>query len=404
MHQSFVEPIVIVGGGLAAVSFMSELRMGGYRGPIIAVTNETELPYDKPPLSKDYQVHANADSIRLDLTHATDIDWRRGVAASRLDLRHRELQLSDGGKVGYGTLVLAMGATPRELPNLRSAPVPVLTLRTLEDARRIRAAIGRGRRLVLIGGGVIGLELAATARGLGTDVTVIEAQRRVMNRCAPEALASAVATRHAEEGVDLRLGRQIAGFAGCDLLLDDGSRVKADAIVVAIGVTANDQIARDAGIACEDGIFVDGHGRTTAPGVYAIGDVTRRTNPVNGRVERIEAWANASGHGRATARGLLDPDAPPFREVPWYWSDQYDLRIQVAGSTGTEEIVRGTPGPRTRFTLIQVHEGRIVGAACTNNPREFTALKRTLAEGGAADIRALVDPALDLGRHLREKK
>jgi 3-phenylpropionate/trans-cinnamate dioxygenase ferredoxin reductase subunit len=397
-----IEPIVVVGGGLAAVSFMSELRTGDHHGPIIAVTDETELPYDKPPLSKDYQVHGNCDNIRLDLTNAPEIDWRRGVAVSRLDTRHREVQLSDGRKVRYGTLVLAMGATPRQLPALQSAPVPVLTLRTLEDARRIRAAIGEGKRLALIGGGVIGLELAATARGLGTEVTVVEAQRRVMNRCAPEALASAVAARHVEEGVDLRLGRQMAGFAGGDLLLDDGSRIRADAIVVAIGVTANDQIARDAGIACDDGIFVDGQGRTTAPGVYAIGDVTRRTNSVSGRFERIETWSNAYSHGRATAQSLLDPGAPPFRDVPWYWSDQYELRIQVAGSTSTQEIVRGTPGPRSKFTLVQVQRGRVVGVACMNNPREFTPIRRLLAEGGATDIRALGDPAVDLGRYLRE--
>ena len=402
MDRLLVEPLVVVGGGLSAVSLMGELRRKGYRGAITAITDETEPPYDKPPLSKEYQVHGNGDRIRLDLTHATEIDWRRGTPVARLDTLRREVQLADGRTLRYGTLVLATGASPRLLPALQSAPIPTFTLRTLDDARRIRAATGQGRRLALLGGGVIGLELAATARSLGTEVTVIEPQPRVMNRSAPPSLAAALAARHIQEGVDLRLSRRMTGFDGGDLLLDDGSRVKADAIVVAIGVAANDRIAREAGIACDDGIIVDGRGRTTAPGVYAIGDVTRRLNPVSGRFERIENWANASSQGRATAQALLDLDAPAYADVPWYWSDQYDLRLQVAGSTGVEEIVRGTPGPHSQFTLIQLQGGRVVGAACMNAPRDFMPLKHLLAAGGTVDARALADPAVDLKRQLRE--
>jgi 3-phenylpropionate/trans-cinnamate dioxygenase ferredoxin reductase subunit len=398
-------PVVVLGGGLAAVSFVGGLRSGGFGGGIVVVSDEVETPYDRPPLSKEFLREGVADKIRLDLSRARDVEWLRGTPACKVDTPRREVLLADGRSLGYGTLVFATGATPRRLPALQDAPMPVITLRTLDDAQRIRAGLAPGARLVVIGGGVIGLELAATARGLGATVTVIEALDRLMNRCASGTLAAVVARSHLERGVDMRLGRQVTGFDGHAIVLDDGARLEADLVVVGIGVVANDELARAADIACDDGIFVDRLGRTTCPGVYAIGDVTRQRNPVSGRFERIETWSNAQNQGLAVARTLLDPTATPYADIPWYWSDQYDLHIQVAGvSMGDDEIVRGDASVGAKFSLIQLHRGRVVGVTCMNNVREFSSLKRLLGNEALPDRAVLADPGTDLRKLLAARR
>lgn len=398
-------PVVVLGCGLAAVSFAGALRSGGFGGGIVVVSDEVEPPYDRPPLSKEFQRDGAADKIRLDLGRARDVEWLRGTPACQVDTRRREVLLADGRRLDYRTLVFATGASPRQLPALQEAPMPVITLRTLADAQRIRAALAPGSRLLVIGGGVIGLELAATARGLGATVTVVEALDRLMNRCAPGTLAQVVAQSHIDQGVDIRLGRQVTGFDRDAIVLDDGSLVQCDLVVVGIGVVANDQLARAADIACDDGIFVDRLGRTTCPDVYAIGDVTRQRNPISGRFERIETWSNAQNQGAALARTLLDPTAEPFAEIPWYWSDQYDLRIQVAGlSSGDEEIVRGKAAPGSKFSLIRLQRGRAVGVTCVNNAREFSSLKRLLGNVALPDRAALADPGTDLRKLLAPAK
>lgn len=394
---SDLAPVVVLGGGLTSVSFSGGLRSAGFEGSITVVSDEPEPACDRPPLSKEFLRDGDADKIRLDLSRAPAVEWLYGVAAQRVEPQAREVHLADGRCLNYGTLVFATGATPRLLPALQGASMPVLTLRTLGDAQRIRGALVPGARLLVVGGGVIGLELAATARALGVTVTLVEFMPRLMNRGASPTLAAFVARHHAEQGVDLRLGRSVTGFSGAQVELDDGSLIAADLVVVGIGVCANDALARDAGIACDDGIFVDGHGRTTCPNVYAIGDVTRQRHPVSGRFERIETWSNAQSQGLAVARALLDPAAPAYADLPWYWSEQYALRMQVAGlPQGDDEVVRGDMAAGDKFTLIHLLRGQIVGASCVNNVRDFTALKRLISSGARPDRAALADPATDL--------
>jgi 3-phenylpropionate/trans-cinnamate dioxygenase ferredoxin reductase subunit len=396
-NPSALAPIIVLGGGLASISFAGGLRSAGFQGGITVVADEPEPAYDRPPLSKDFLRDGDVEKIRLDLSHAPGVEWLRGVAAQRVATQAREVHLADGRCLNYGTLVFATGAAPRVLPALQGAPMPVLTLRTLGDAQRIRSGLQPGARLLVIGGGVIGLELAATARALGVAVTLVEFLPRLMSRGTSATLASFVARHHAEQGVDLRFGRSVTGFSKSHIVLDDGSRIAADLVVVGIGVTANDALARTAGIACDDGIFVDGRGRTTCPNVYAIGDVTRQRHPVSGRFERIETWSNAQNQGLAVARALLDPAAPPYGDLPWYWSDQYALRIRVAGLThGDDEIVRGDMASGEKFSLIHLLRGQVVGASCVNNTSEFTSLKRLITSGARPDRAALADPATDL--------
>lgn len=396
MNAAGDDPVVIVGGGLAGLSFANALRRASWPGRITIVGDEDVPPYDRPPLSKTFQNDGDADRIRLDTSLASDVDWQHGVAASRIDPTGRRLHLADGRALTYGSLVLATGARPRTLPALSGSAVPVLTLRTLDDARRIRGALAPGARLVIVGAGVIGLELAATARGMNAQVTVIEAQQSVMGRCASPTLAGFIAERHSQAGVRLLLGRTVAGWDGSELALDDGSRLAADLVVVAIGVQANDELALEAGIGCDDGIFVDGHGRTSSPHVLAVGDATRQIHPISGRVERIETWSNAQNQSTAAAKALLDPAALPYADVPWYWSDQYELRVQCAGlPQGDEEVRRGELASG-RFALIQLRRGRLVGAACVGNARDFGALKKLVGAGASVSLDQLADPATDL--------
>ena len=396
-NPSALAPIIVLGGGLASISFAGGLRSAGFQGAITVVADEPEPAYDRPPLSKDFLRDGDAEKIRLDLSLAPGIEWLRGVAAQRVDTQAREVHLADGRSLNYGTLVFATGASPRVLPALQGAPMPVLTLRMLGDAQHIRSCLQPGARLLVIGGGVIGLELAATARALGVAVTLVEFLPRLMSRGASATLASFVARHHAEQGVDLRFGRSVTGFSRSHIVLDDGSQIAADLVVVGIGVTANDAMARAADIACDDGIFVDGRGRTTCPNVYAIGDVTRQRHPVSGRFERIETWSNAQNQGMAVARAMLDPAAPPYGDLPWYWSEQYALRIQVAGLTnGDDEIVRGDMATGEKFSLIHLLRGQVIGASCVNNVRDFTALKRLINSSALPDRATLADPGTDL--------
>ncbi|WP_042877059.1 NAD(P)/FAD-dependent oxidoreductase [Cupriavidus necator] len=400
--QTKVFHVVIVGAGMAGVSVATRLRELGFAGAVTLVSQEEEAPYDRPPLSKQFLLDGDADAIRLQpealaAQALADIALIRGNPAVALDVRAREVRLGDGRGLRWDRLVLATGARPRVLPALARSP-RVQTLRTLEDARAIRQTLTLGARLLIVGGGPIGLELAAMGLRLDARVTLVEAADRLMTRSAPALIAEHLRRHHVDSGVDIRLGRSVAdapddGHA----VLDDGARVAADLIVVGIGVHANDELAVQAGLAADDGIFVDGFGRTTAPGVFAIGDVTRQRNPATGRFERIETWSNAQGQARALAAHLTDPDnAVPYAETPWFWSDQGELRLQAAGAiTGDEQAIRGDP-QSGRFSLIQWRDGRIVGVAAVNAARDFHMLRRLVAAGSRLRPEVLTDPQANL--------
>lgn len=390
------EPVVVVGGGLAALSFAGSLRRGGYAGPLTLVCDEVEPAYDRPPLSKGFIVDGDADRIRLDDRALSDVQWHRGRRAQAIDLAGRHLQLDGGQRLPWGTLVLATGTRPRELPTLVALQRPVLTLRTLADARRVRELLRPGCHLLLVGAGVIGLELAATARGLDVDVSVVEAQLRVMARGVPPSLSQFMQQQHRDAGVALHLGRAIAGSEPGAVLLDDGRRIEVDAVVVGIGVVANDELAAQAGLRCDDGVFVDGHGRSSAPGVLAVGDVARQVHPISGQVMRIETWSNAQNQASATALSWLQNGAAPYTDAPWYWSDQYQLRLQSVGVvSGQRELLRGDPA-EARFTLLQFDGARLVGAACINNAKDFGALRKIVGREFQASDAQWRDPATDL--------
>ena len=357
--------IVIVGASLAGLRAAEELRHRGFAGTVTVVGDETYEPYDRPPLSK--QVLAGAwglDRTALTVMHpdgvaGLDLDWRLGVRATGLDLAERRVLLAGGDDVGFDGLVIATGATPRELPGTETL-AGVHTLRTLDDALAVRAAIdGGARRVVVVGAGFIGAEVAATCRTAGCDVTILEALPVPLGRALGDEMGAVMGDLHRDHGVDVRLGVGVAGFEGGDRVthvrLADDTLLDADLVVVGIGVSPNTGWLEGSGVALDDGVVCDATTRV-APGIVAAGDVARWPSHRFGELLRVEHWDNAIAMGEHAARRLLadlagDPaDDPgstaPYDPVPWFWSDQYDRKIQLAGrSSGADEVqvVDGAP-------------------------------------------------------------
>lgn len=390
--------VVIVGAGLAGITVAESLRNSEFKGPVTLVSEELQAPYDRPPLSKQFMLDGDAAGVAIGTEIVRQVDFYQGDRIAKVDVGSKRVVFASGKELAWNKLVIATGASPHRLPLLETGPLPVFVLRTLDDAQRIRERLVPGARLVVVGGGPIGLELAVSARKLGADVTLIELASRLMGRCTSPFLAEFLVQHHARNGIHIRLGRMISCVHPDGAIeLDDATRIVADLLVVGVGVKANDALATQAGLASSDGVFVDTFGRTTAPDVFAVGDVTRQRNPVSGQFERIETWANAKDQAISVASGLLDARlAVPYTAVPWYWSDQGDLRIQAAGMPiGDEEVVRGDPD-NNRFLTLQLRRGTLVGVAAVNAVRDFGACKKLIAAGARIDRSKLADPATDL--------
>lgn len=389
--------IVIVGAGLAGVGVARGLRQLGHTGPITLVGDEAHSPYDRPPLSKQYLIEGDEAALSLAPEPLPDVSLLQGNPVVAIDLPARTVVLEQGAPMQWDRLVLATGTRPRQLPALTTSS-RVTTLRTLDDARLIRQRLVPGARLLVIGGGPIGLELAATAQQLGAHATVVEAAPRLMGRSAPALITEHLLQYHRAQGVDIHLGRTVVSVADNGLVTFDNSHIEhADLVVAGVGVVANDALAVAAGIATDDGIFVDGWGRTTALGVYAVGDVTRQRHPLSQRYERIETWSNAKGQAAAVAAAMFEPEgAKPYDDTPWYWSDQGALRLQCAGlPQGDTQALRGDPASGS-FVLLLWNAGRLCGVAAVNAARDFNLLRRLLASGSTLAPEVLAAPDANL--------
>jgi NADPH-dependent 2,4-dienoyl-CoA reductase/sulfur reductase-like enzyme len=391
-----METIAVVGASLAGLRAVETLRREGFDGRLVLVGAEPELPYDRPPLSKDF-LAGEADLDRLALRRTPyeelDLDLRLGTHADALDLGARELALDSGDRLAFDGLVIATGSTPRRLPGSPDLP-GIFVLRTLADAVAIRAAMADGPRVVVVGAGFIGSEVAATCRGRGLDVTVLEALPAPLVRGLGEVLGMVCGELHRDHGVDLRLGVGVAGFEGDGRVervrLDDGSAVDADVVVVGVGVAPVTDWLADSGLTIDNGVVCDGT-LLAAPGVVCAGDVTRWPNPLfGGELMRLEHWTNATEQGVAAARRLLYGDgvAPePFAPVPLVWSDQYDRKIQTVGSFRGDdemEVVHGSLVER-RFTAVFGRAGRLVGALGFSMPAKVMQYRRMIADGTGFD-------------------
>lgn len=356
---------VIIGAGECGTRAALALREAGYAGPVTLLGAEIHLPYERPPLSKD-AILAEAPAPKpiggADTLAGAGISFRPGVTVAAIDRAAHAVVLSDGSRLGYHRLLLATGARPRVLPVPGADGPNVAALRGLEDAARIRAALGHGRRLTVIGGGFIGLELAASARKLGTEVTVIEALPRLLSRGVPEEVASVLAARHEAEGVRLIFGARIVELTAAGVTLDGGISVPADLILVGIGAVPETALAEAAGLAIDNGVAVDDRLTTSDPAIFAAGDCAAFLHPGYGRRIRLESWRSAQEQGALAARNMLGADEP-VSAVPWFWSDQYDLTLQIAGlADGAITTVRRPVGEG--FVLFHLGpDGRLLAAS-----------------------------------------
>ena len=392
------ETVVVVGASLAGLRAAEELRRLGFDGRLVMVGAESHLPYDRPPLSKAVLAgEAEADDIvlRHQSSDDLDIDWRLGRRAVGLDVASRTIDLDDGERItGDRGVVIATGASPRQI-----AGVPALAgihqLRTLEDCLAIRADLDAGaRRLVVVGAGFIGSEVAATCRARHVDVTVLEALPAPMVRGLGPVLGEVLAGLHRDHGVDLRTGVGVAGVDGVDRVervrLADGSAVDADVVVVGVGVAPAAAWLEGSGLTIDNGVVCD-ESLVAAPGIVAAGDVCRWPNALfGGELMRLEHWTNATEQGIAAgARLLVDDDSEPmpFAPVPFVWSDQYDVKIQVAGHVRGDdrvEVVDGSLDER-RFVAAIGRGDRLVGAVGFSRPRVLMQYRRLVAEGTSWD-------------------
>ncbi len=359
--------IVIVGAGEAGGRAALELRRAGYAGRLTLIGEETHAPYERPPLSKAVIVEAEtlAPPTIGDGARLAELGVERiAGAGAAIDPKARSVELADGRRVAYDALVLATGARARALP-LPGAE-HVLTLRNFEEALHIRDRIRAARRVIVVGGGFIGLELAASARSLGREVTVLEADTRLLRRSTPERLAAALEARHGREGVEIVKGVRIARFeatTGGVVVHTDAGAHEADVVIAGVGATPRTELAAKAGLAIDNGIVVDAQLRTSDPHIFAIGDCASFPHPVfDGRRVRLEAWRNAFDQGAHVAQTLLGADAP-FAALPWFWSDQYDLTLQIVGlpEAGDTMVARDL-GDDAALLFHLDGQGRLVAA------------------------------------------
>ncbi len=405
--------IVIVGAGQAGVMTAEALRSGGYEGAVTMLGDEPHGPYHRPPLSKAWmagEIEAAQLVMRApEMLARKNITLRTGVTVKAIDRSARTVMLDDGSALPYTGLVLATGSTPRALPLPGGDAPGVLALRTRDDASaiadRLAACIEQQRPVVVIGGGFIGLEVAATARKKGLAVTVLEAAPRLLGRVLAPVLSDWYAELHRDHGVQLLLGAQVSAIEAdangvTGVKLADGSVVPAGLVVVGIGVSANHQLAQDAGLECDRGIVVDACGRTSDPRIVAAGDCTAR-RLADGSLIRLESVQNATEQGKSAAAALLGQDRP-FTATPWFWSDQYDKKLQMAGlSMGADGwAVRGDMAAGT-FTVYHFKGEKLIAADSVNASKDHLLVRKLLDAGVSPTREQAEDGAFDLSGLLK---
>ena len=399
------ERVVIVGAGQAGAQIAVSLRQLGFGGNITLLGEERQLPYQRPPLSKAYlsgEMPLERTWLRSEGYYAKHgIGLRLAVAAERILRDERTVVCTDGARVGYDALALCTGTRARRLGVPGTDLSGVFYLRTLADSDRIRAAVRPGSTAAIVGGGYIGLEVAASLRKLGCAVTVIEALERVMNRVVAPPVSAFFAVEHARHDVEVVTSAAVAALEGAGrierVVCADGRTFAADVAVIGIGAVPNDELARDAGLQVENGVVVDAFGRTSDPAIFAAGDVTNHPNALFGRRLRLESVHNAMEQAKAVARAIAgQPQA--YADVPWFWSDQYDLKLQIAGVGDPEDelILRGDPASRA-FSCLHLRGGRLVAIDCVNRGGDFLAAKKLIGAGAALERGRAADPDVPLG-------
>lgn len=400
-----IRSVAVIGAGLAGVSAAETLRHEGFDGTVTLIGAEPHLPYDRPPLSKEF-MRGEKPFEKIVLRSAAQlaeagIEVRLGRPVVELDLDGGSLLLAGGERVAADRVVLATGARNRRLPIPGLELDGVHALRTVDDAERIRAAARPGARAVLVGMGFVGCELAAALTHLGCQVTGVEMELQPLQRALGPEVGEVIAQLHRERGVELRLGQSVAAIEGdrgraIAVTTRSGLRLECDFVVAGLGVEPGVELAEAAGLAIEDGVLTDEYCRTSDDRVFAAGDVARHYHPVHGEHLRVEHWQNALRQGAAAARNLLGAGVP-YSDVHWFWSDQYDVNIQFAGHRDRWDrlVVRGNPALRD-FVGFYVRAGVVHAAVAVNRPRDLRRAIPLIASMTPVTPEELADERVDL--------
>jgi 3-phenylpropionate/trans-cinnamate dioxygenase ferredoxin reductase subunit len=399
------EVVAIVGTSAAGVSAAATLRTDGYRGRIVLIGDDVAAPYDRPLLSKGYLAGAIGFDKLLLRPEAywadNNVELRLGVRAVDLDVANRTLTLSDDSRVAADAVILATGGRSRELSVPGAELAGVFGLRTLADSAAIRAAAANAEHAVIVGMGFIGAEVAATLRGMGIEVTVVEPLSVPLERVLGERVGAVVGGLHAEHGVQMIFGDGVVGFDGDggrvrEVATSSGSRLKADMVIVGVGMVPDTALVADTAVELSNGILVDEFARSSVEGIYAAGDVANHFHPLYGRHVRTEHWTHAVDHGAVAARSALGT-AAPYDTVPWVWSDQYDLALQYAGMhTGWDAlVVRGDLDARDAIAFY-IRDEIPVAAVALNRGRDMRRALGILKRAQPVSVAALADDDTDL--------
>ncbi len=406
MSTSGTNGIVIIGAGQAASQAVMSLRSEGYEGPIRMIGDETEPPYQRPPLSKKFL----AGEIGFDRVELKPAEFYANAGcelllSTRVAAIERTKKLvltSDGREIAYDKLIIATGSRVREINVPGFDLEGVHYLRSVADVHEIQKNFKPGAKMVVVGGGYIGLEVAAVAKKHDISVTVLETAERVMARVVDPIVSHFYERVHREEGVVIRTGVTVAGFEGeggriTRVVSGEGESFPCDFVVVGIGIIPNTELAHDAGVTVENGIVVDEMTRTSDPDIYAAGDCTNHPNGVYGRRLRLESVHNAIEQGKTAAAAITGKDKP-YNQVPWFWSDQYDLKLQIAGlSTGyTEAVTRGNPAEGRSFAVFYLRDGVLIAVDAVNRAPEFMTARQLIAKQAKLDPKRLADESISM--------
>ena len=394
--------ILIVGAGQAAIQALDTLRRKGFSGQLTLVGEEPWLPYQRPPLSKKFLsggMEREKLLIRPQTFYAEHrVQTHLGRRAVEIDRRAQTVRLDNGTNIGYDGLLLATGSTPRHIPIPGANLAGVHVLRNIADVERIRSDLATSRKLVIIGAGYVGLEVASTAREMGLSVTLLEQTDRVLSRVTAPQVSSFYEAEHTTQGVQVICSTQVSALEGSQgrvrtVMCEDGSAHEADVVLVGIGVGPRDDLAQSAGLDCQNGIVVDQHCRTSDPNIYAAGDCTSHPSIHYGRRVRLESVDNAFEQASSAALNLLGTPTA-HDKVPWFWSDQYDLKMIIVGlSQGYDEaITRGSPASRS-FSVCYLREGELIAVDTVNSPKDQMAARKLVAARARPDRAKLTEPS-----------
>ena len=399
------EKCIVIGASHAGTTLALQLRREGWTGPITLISAEAELPYHRPPLSKDYlsgKKELDGISLRPEKAFAdNDIDLRLGKKVIAIDAAAHTVQFEDGSSEAYDKLALCVGSSVRKLPIERDFD-NLFYLRTAADAAKLRGKLSADQKAVVIGAGYIGLEIAAVMREMGLEVTVLEREDSLLPRVSADVMAGYLQKLHESHGVQFRLATSVAELKGeesvTQVVCDDGEEIAADLVVAGIGIEPNLELAQQAGVAVDRGILVNEYTHTSVEGIFAAGDCTVHPSQIYGRPLRLESVQNANDQARTAAANICGKETV-YDAVPWFWSDQYDIKLQSTGLLqGFDEfVVRGDSSNLSAggFAVFYLREGKVIAAECVARPKEFMAAKQLVKTAAVIAPERLADESVE---------